>query len=62
MMPRSDGSKEIMQAYARYPRFRFLLNETRSGSAFKQWKKGLEEARGEYIWFAESDDYASPIS
>jgi glycosyltransferase involved in cell wall biosynthesis len=55
----TDSSKEIMQAYARYPQFRFLLNEARSGSAFKQWKKGLEEARGEYIWFAESDDYAS---
>jgi hypothetical protein len=37
-----------------------LLNETRSGSAFKQWQKGLESARGEYIWFAESDDCSSP--
>src|SRR5262249_41023311 len=32
----------------------------RSGSTFKQWKKGLEDVRGEYIWFAESDDCASP--
>ena len=56
----NDNSKEIIQTYVHHPGFRFLFNETRSGSAFKQWKKGLEEARGEYIWFAESDDYASP--
>ena len=36
------------------------FNETRNGSAFKQWQIGLESARGEYIWFAESDDCASP--
>ncbi len=29
-----------------------------SGSPFKQWKKGLELAKGELIWIAESDDYA----
>jgi O-antigen biosynthesis protein len=56
----TDGSREILQTYAHYPMFRFLFNEACSGSAFKQWKKGLEEARGEYIWFAESDDCASP--
>jgi glycosyltransferase involved in cell wall biosynthesis len=56
----TDNSREIIQPYVRYPAFRFLLNETRSGSAFKQWQKGLESARGEYIWFAESDDCSSP--
>jgi glycosyltransferase involved in cell wall biosynthesis len=56
----TDNSREIIQRYARYPAFRLLFDETRSGSVFKQWQKGLEEARGEYIWFAESDDCASP--
>jgi O-antigen biosynthesis protein len=56
----TDNSREIIQTYARYPAFRFLFNEIRNGSAFKQWQKGLESARGEYIWFAESDDCASP--
>ena len=56
----TDNSREIIQTYAHYPAFRFLFNETRNGSAFKQWQKGLESARGEYIWFAESDDCASP--
>ena len=56
----TDNSREIIQTYAGNPLFRFILNETRNGSAFKQWQKGLEGARGEYIWFAESDDCASP--
>ncbi|MGB7947215.1 MAG: glycosyltransferase [Candidatus Binatia bacterium] len=56
----SDKSREIIQTYADHPAVRCLFNETRNGSAFRQWKKGLENARGEYIWFAESDDCASP--
>ena len=56
----TDNSREIIQPYARYPAFRFLFDETRSGSVFKQWQKGLASARGEYIWFAESDDCSSP--
>jgi glycosyltransferase involved in cell wall biosynthesis len=56
----TDNSREIIRRYARYPTFRFLFGETRSGSVFKQWQKGLASARGEYIWFAESDDCSSP--
>jgi O-antigen biosynthesis protein len=56
----TDNSREVIETYAGDPSFRFLFNETRNGSAFKQWQKGLESARGEYIWFAESDDCASP--
>lgn len=56
----TDRSREIIQTYAHHPKFRVSFNPTCSGSAFKQWKKGLEQARGEYVWFAESDDYASP--
>lgn len=37
----------------------FLINKTNSGSAFKQWAKGIEAAHGNYIWMAEADDYAS---
>ena len=56
----TDNSREIIQTYAHYPIFRFLFNETGNRSAFKQWQIGLENARGEYVWFAESDDCASP--
>ena len=35
-----------------------ILNTKNSGSTFKQWEKGLNLAKGEYIWIAESDDFA----
>jgi glycosyltransferase involved in cell wall biosynthesis len=33
-----------------------IKNEMNSGSAFKQWLKGLQIAKGDYIWIAEADD------
>ena len=33
-----------------------IKNEMNSGSAFKQWLKGLQMAKGDYIWIAEADD------
>lgn len=38
---------------------KLLISEKNSGSPFKQWKRGVEAARGELIWIAESDDYSS---
>ncbi|WP_337175535.1 glycosyltransferase [Paludisphaera sp.] len=35
---------------------RIVVNETNSGSTFKQWMKGMELASGDLIWLAESDD------
>lgn len=35
-----------------------ILNTKNSGSTFKQWEKGLKLAKGEFIWIAESDDFA----
>ena len=32
-------------------------NTQNSGSAFKQWEKGFELAKGDYVWIAEADDY-----
>ena len=36
----------------------FVKNEQNSGSVFKQWKKGFNLAKGDYIWIAEADDSA----
>jgi glycosyltransferase involved in cell wall biosynthesis len=35
-----------------------IKNEVNSGIPFKQWNKGAHLAKGEYLWIAESDDYA----
>ncbi len=37
---------------------RLIANDTNSGNVFKQWKKGCDEARGEFLWIAEADDLA----
>lgn len=56
----TDNSDEVFKRYQHDPRIRFILNQKNSGSAFKQWNKGVQEARGEYVWLAEADDYADP--
>jgi glycosyltransferase involved in cell wall biosynthesis/ubiquinone/menaquinone biosynthesis C-methylase UbiE len=39
---------------------RITVNTENSGSVFKQWRKGVELARGELVWIAEADDLADP--
>jgi O-antigen biosynthesis protein len=57
----ADGSREILEAFAQSePRARLVANAVNSGSAFRQWQKGLALARGRYVWIAESDDAARP--
>lgn len=36
------------------------VNAKNSGSPFPQWRKGVELARGDYVWVAEADDLADP--
>jgi len=54
----TDDSRSILSSYANDPRVRIKFNDVNSGSTFKQWNKGVRLARGEYVWIAESDDYA----
>ena len=57
----TDDSLDILREFAdREPRARLILNSKNSGSTFKQWRKGLSESCGKYIWIAESDDSADP--
>lgn len=54
-----DNSREIIEKYRDNPHISHIVyNEKNSGSTFRQWKKGIELAKGNYIWIAESDDYA----
>lgn len=53
-----DNSKEIIEQYRNHSKVSHIIyNEENSGSTFKQWKKGIELAKGEWIWIAESDDW-----
>jgi glycosyltransferase involved in cell wall biosynthesis len=56
----TDNSREIIESYSHLPNVSIHYNAINSGSPFKQWKKGIELAKGDYIWIAESDDVAEP--
>ncbi|MDI6046615.1 glycosyltransferase family 2 protein [Flavobacterium yafengii] len=54
----TDNSREILLEYAKNKRVSHcLFNATNSGNTFVQWNKGIELAKGDYIWIAESDDF-----
>ena len=55
----TDNSRSILSGYADDPRVRIKFNEVNSGNPFKQWNQGVNLACGEYVWIAESDDYAN---
>lgn len=55
--PDDGASRAIIEQYRNNPHVSHIVyNEENSGSPFKQWHKGMELAKGEYIWIAESDD------
>ncbi|RRQ45846.1 glycosyltransferase family 2 protein [Chryseobacterium sp. SC28] len=54
-----DNSKAIIESYRSHPKISHIVyNLENSGSTFRQWKKGIELSEGEWIWIAESDDWA----
>lgn len=56
-----DRSKEVIEAYRGNERVSHIVyNEQNSGTTFKQWRKGFDLAKGDFIWIAEADDYADP--
>jgi glycosyltransferase involved in cell wall biosynthesis len=57
----TDNSKLVIEQYKDHPSVSHIVyNQINSGNTFDQWKKGLSLAKGDYIWIAESDDYADP--
>ncbi len=55
----SDDSPEILEKYKNHKDVKHLeINKINSGSSFIQWQKGISLAKGEWVWIAESDDYA----
>ena len=59
----SDNSVKVIQKKLetiKNIKTRFIVNEENSGCVFKQWKKGINEAIGDYFWIAEADDTSDP--
>jgi glycosyltransferase involved in cell wall biosynthesis len=55
----TDHSRKITEEYCNHEKVKLIIyNKKNSGSPFQQWKKGIELSNGEYIWIAESDDWA----
>ena len=55
----TDASRDILLRYQKmFPeKTRIIFNDVNSGRPFWQWLKGIEAAKGDLIWIAESDDY-----
>lgn len=55
----TDNSREIIESYRQNPKVSHIIyNSINSGSPFIQWSKGISLASGDWIWIAESDDWA----
>ena len=56
----TDNSMELLNEYADHADVRIVRNEKNSGSPFRQWLRGIDLARADVIWIAESDDICEP--
>lgn len=58
----TDNSAQVLEEYADIPQVTHLIfNKKNSGGPFGSWQTGFDLAQGEYIWIAESDDWADPL-
>lgn len=54
----TDNSLDIINEYRGDIHLsQIVINSINSGSTFEQWEKGIQLAKGDLIWIAESDDY-----
>lgn len=57
----TDNSKEILLSFQNHDKVSYLLlNEHNTGNPFIQWFKGMQSAKGKYVWIAEADDLCEP--
>lgn len=55
----TDNSRKILKKYENHPKVSHcIFEDENSRLPFRQWQKGIQRATGEYIWIAESDDWA----
>ena len=55
----TDESNNVFSKLSKDKRIRAIFNKKNSGIPFRQWNRGVKIAKGDYIWIAESDDYAN---
>jgi len=57
----TDNSRDILKNFYELHKSntQIIFNEKNSGSVFNQWRNGIEAAKGNLIWIAESDDFCS---
>ncbi len=57
----TDNSIEVIESYIGNSKISHtVFNSANSGSPFLQWEKGINLAKGKYVWIAESDDWCEP--
>lgn len=56
----NDESLQVIRAELGHLPYQLIVNEMNSGSPCSQWIKGIQHAKGELIWIAESDDSCMP--
>ena len=56
----TDNSPGLIAELQKTMELRVVKNKENSGSVFRQWQKGVELARGDYVWIAEADDLSEP--
>jgi glycosyltransferase involved in cell wall biosynthesis len=58
----TDDSLAVLERWKQISPIPFMVvhNDRNSGSAFRQWAKGLALATSDLVWIAESDDASSP--
>jgi glycosyltransferase involved in cell wall biosynthesis len=57
----TDESAKVLRSFhQRYPgKATLVINEENSGGVFHQWERGLNLAKGDIVWIAESDDWCT---
>lgn len=57
----TDNSKEVIETYRNNPHVsQIVYNDVNGGNTFLQWEKGINLAKGELCYIAESDDFCRP--
>ena len=56
----SDNSLDILKRYSQRADVQILANDQNSGSPFRQWLRGIDLAKADIWWIAESDDISDP--